>query len=591
MEIWLVSAVLVAALILLITEWVPVAVTAMGIIVALVLTGLLPAQEAVKGFASPAVITVGAMFAVSRGLTRTGAVGFIGQRLLHMAKGKPLRAMLLVLFTVGCASAFINNTPVVVLFIPVVIGLSCELSTSPSKLLIPISYASILAGTCTLIGTSTNIIISDLGAASGMAPLSMFELAPVGIPIALVGITFLIFAAPRMLPGLQAPICEIGNGEHRRYLAEVIIPRGSKLLGRDPANIFSRRFPDMEIFELIRYDHIYYPGRDHVNIAADDMLLVKGSANDLVALLHENELALPMSENGVTFGTEKNEAIVLELIIPPQSSLVGARLLESRLLREPDIHIMAIKRSHLHYTEKKIQDVRLRAGDILLVRGEAERLERLRGRADYILVEDVHHEIVHTRRALRAALIFGTMVLAATTGLADIMTCSLAGVVMMVASGCLQIRDAYRALQMDVLLLIAGTIGLGAAMQASGASDTYARFFLGLLEGRPPTVILGGIMLLTSISTQLLSNNATAVLLLPIAVSTAHGLGVDPRPFVIAVCLGASACFATPIGYQTNLLVYGPGGYRFADYLKMGIPMNLIVLVMGTIMIPMIWPL
>jgi di/tricarboxylate transporter len=590
MAIWLVTIILVIAMLLLITERLPVDLTSIGIMVALILSGILTPKEGIAGFASPAVITVGSMFLISKGMIRTGAVGFISQKVLQYSRGRPKLAIVLILAIVGLASAFINNTPVVVLFIPIILGLSCELNFSPSKFLIPISYASILAGTCTLIGTSTNIIISDLSAMYGFGALGMFELSRLGVPIALIGIAFLIFAAPRLMPSMHNPVCELKNDAHRRYLAELQVPRGSRIIGEDPDSYFAQKYPDTEVLELIRYSHIFYPDRDAVKMAPDDLLLVKGSANDLVEILHENIVELPLGEQGINFGAEQKKSLIVELIIPPQSSLLGVRLIESRLQRDPDIHIIAIKRQELHYTEQKIKDIRLKIGDILLIRCPESALDRLRGETDYIIVEDVHHEIVHKRLARRAFLIFGGLVVAASTGMADIMVCALAAAFLMIISGCLQLRDAYRAMEGRVLLIIIAMFALSAALQKTGASEFYARTFLSLFSGLNPTYVLSAVIILTSISTHLLSNNATAILLLPIAISAAVGLGVNPKPFIIAVCFGASACFATPIGYQTNLLVYGPGGYRFSDYLKLGMPLNLLVLVMGSLFIPMIWP-
>jgi len=590
MDIWIVTVILVAAMLLLITERLPVDLTSIGIIVALMLAGVLDPTEAVAGFASPAVITVGAMFLISKGMIRTGAVGFISQKVLKYSRGRPNLAMVVILAIVGSASAFINNTPVVVLFIPIVLSLSCELEVSPSQFLIPISYASILAGTCTLIGTSTNIIISDLSARHGFGPLQMFELSRLGIPIAVLGIAFLIFAAPKLMPSVHSPVCELKDDEHRRYLAELYVPRGSRIVDEDPDVYFAREYPNMEVIELIRYSHVFYPDRDSLKIAPDDLLLVKGSANDLVEILHENIAELPPAQQTGNFSGEQNEALIVEMIIPPQSSLLGERLAESRLRRDPDIHIIAIKRRALHYTEQKIQHINLKIGDILLVRCPESSLDRLRGETDFIIIEDVHHEIIHKRLARRAFLIFGAMVVAASTGLANIMVCALAAAFLMILTGCLQLRDAYRALEGRILLIIVATIALSAALEKTGASEFYARAFLNLFTGVGPIIVLSGVILLTSISTHLLSNNATAILLLPIAIAAAQGLGVSPKPFIIAVCFGASACFASPIGYQTNLLVYGPGGYRFGDYLKLGMPLNLLIVLMGSLFIPIIWP-
>jgi len=590
MTIGLVTLILVVAMLLLITEKLPVDLTSIGIVVVLTITGILTPSEAIAGFASPAVITVGAMFLISKGMIRTGAVGFISQKVIKYSQGRRNLAIFLILVIVGTASAFINNTPVVVLFIPIILSLSCELDFSPSKFLIPVSYASILAGTCTLIGTSTNIIISDLSAKHGYGSLGMFELSPLGLPIALLGIFFLIFAAPKLMPSMQNPVCELKDEEHRRYLAEFHVPRDSALIGENPATFFGEKYAGMKVLELIRYSHVFYPDRDPVKIAPDDLLLVKGSANDLVEILHKDVVDLPMAEADINFAAEQKESLIVELIIPPQSRLLGERLVSSRLRRDPDIHIIAIKRRELHYAEPKVKDVRLKIGDILLVRLPQSSMERLRGETDFIIVEDVHHEIVHKRLARRAFLIFGAMVVAASTGMADILTCALAAAFLMVLTGCLQLRDAYRAMDGRVLLIIIAMIALSAALEKTGASDFYANAFLSMLSGLSPAFVLSGVILLTSISTHVLSNNATAILLLPIAISAAQGMGVDPKPFIIAVCFGASACFATPIGYQTNLLVYGPGGYRFNDYFKLGIPLNLLVLVMGSLFIPMIWP-
>ena len=589
MEITIVTILLVATLYLLISERIPIDLTAIGIMVALMVSGILTPVQAVAGFANPAVITVGAMFLVSQAMIRTGVVGFIGQKVMDLTQGRAWLALLVVLLIVAVASAFINNTPVVVLFIPVVMSMSCRLGFSPSKYLIPISYVSILAGTCTLIGTSTNIIVSDLSAQYGYGTLSMFELAKVGLPLAIIGLVLIMLLGPRLMPDQGNSTCELEDEPKRRYLAELSIPRGSALVGLDPCAELAEKYPEIEVLELIRYSHIFHPCRDRVTIAPDDLLLVKGSPNDLNHILLGKDVELPAAENGLSFNGP-DETLMVELIIPPQSEMLGQHLRETRLARDEDLHIVAVERSGLHYTEQKIKDIRLRIGDILLVWCRADRVDKFRGRSDWIVVEDVHHEIVHSRKAPLASAIFAAMVVTAATGMANIMVCALAAVFLMVLTGSLPLKEAYRALQSNILMLIAGTIALGTAMDQTGTSQYYAELFLGALQGWSPQLILGGFILLTSISTQVLSNNATAVLLLPIAISTATGLQVDPKPFIMAVCFGASACFATPIGYQTNLLVYGPGGYRFSDYLKLGIPLNLLVIFGGTVLVPIFWP-
>jgi di/tricarboxylate transporter len=590
MDIWITTIILLATLYLLVTEKISVALTAIGIIVLLVVTNILSPKEAVAGFSNPAVITVGAMFVVSKGMMRTGGVEFISRRVITLARGSFTVALAIMLLLVAVASAFINNTPVVILFIPVVMTMCCEYGLSPSKFLIPISYASILAGTCTLIGTSTNIIISDLSASYGYDPLSMFELSIIGVPIALVGILFLLIAAPKILPALANPVCQLQNGEHRKYLAELQVPENSSLIGRSPADIFRRKYPSLSVLELISRSHIYRPERDLKIISAGDIILVKGSLNDLVDILHREEVELPTTEKGLTLGAQKDAPIVVELIIPPHSPLCNQRLHSTDIAGDSEVHIIAVKRSNLHISEHQIHDVLLKTGDVLLIWCNDSKLSTIRNNTDYLVIEDVYEELIHKRKAAWSILNFIGMVGTATLGLADIMTCALTAAFLMIVTGCLQMRDAYKALQGEVLLLIAGTIALGAAMQKTGTSQLYAETFLGLFANFSPVVVLGAIILLTSISTQILSNNATAVLLLPIAISTAIGIEVDPKPFIIGVCFGASACFATPVGYQTNLLVYGPGGYSFKDYLKLGIPLNIFVVMAGMCTIPIFWP-
>lgn len=590
MEIWIVTIILAAAMLLLITEKLPVDLTSIGIVVALMVTGILTPKEAVIGFANPAVITVASMFLISRGMMRTGAVEFMSQTLLKYTTGRPGMASVLVLLIVGLASAFLNNTPVVVLFIPIILSMSCQLGMSPSKLLIPVSYASILAGTCTLIGTSTNIIVSDYSALHGFGELGMFELSQLGVPIALLGIVFLTVAAPRLMPNIHSPMCELKDRENKRYLTEVIVPKGSPIIDMEPKTYFAKKFPNTEVLEMIRYSHIYYPDRDNVTIAPDDILLLKGPAGELIDILHDDAADLPLAEPDVNDGMTPNDAIIIELMITPQSALIGERLIHSRLRDDPHLQVVAIQRSGLHYTEKNMQDIKLKIGDILLIRCTEASLERLRGDTDFIIIEDIHHEIVHKRLARRAFLIFTAMVVAAGSGLADILVCALAAAFLMLLTGCLQLRDAYRALEGRVLLIIVGTLALSAALEKTGASTLWAGALVTLMEDAGPGFVLAILLLITSLSTHILSNNATAILLLPIAISAAQGLGVDPRSFIIAVCFGASACFATPIGYQTNLLVYGPGGYRVSDYLKLGLPLNIIVILMGAFFIPVIWP-
>lgn len=590
MEIWIVSIILMVTLFLLITEKMTVDIIAVGIIAVLSLTRILSPQEAISGFANPAVVTVAAMFLISRSLIKTGTIGFLHDRVIQFSGGNARIALFFVFFTVALSSAFINNTPVVVLFIPVLMSMGCKYGFSPSKFLIPLSYVSILAGTCTLVGTSTNILVSDLSAGHGYGTIGMFELSKVGIPIAIFGVGFIFATAGKLLPDIVNPTCELENREHRKYLSQLRVPPDSPLVGVNSNRAFQARYAQLELVEVIRHQHIFYPGRDTFRILPSDLLIIKGEAKGIVRILNENSVVLPHTETPEEQDATEPEKVLVEVIIPPQSAMIGGPIKDARLFESNDINILAVERKGLHYTEKRIQDMRLKLGDLLLVQLPWERLEQIRGDADAIMVEDVNEKIIHYQKAPVAGIVFLGVIVLAASGLLDIMVSAVTGVFLLLVTRCLGIRDAYRALQGNILLLIAGMIALGAAMEKTGASEVYAHLFLGVFEGLPPGYILGAFLLLTSISTQLLSNNATAVLLLPIAISTALEIGVNPTPFIFAVCIGASACFATPIGYQTNLLVYGPGAYRFSDFLKLGIPLNFIVLAVGSILIPYFWP-
>ena len=588
MAIWGVTAILAAVVLLLATQVISVDRTAIGIMVALTVSGILTPEEATAGFSNPAVITVAGLYILSQGMIRTGVVGAVAQKLMAVSRGKRRVAILITLLVVGVSSAFINNALVVVLFIPIVFSLSCEYSFSPSKILLPMSYISILAGTCTLIGTSTNIIISDLSARHGYGFITMFELAALGVPNAVVGGTFIIFAARYLMPTRAAPVCETRDRDSQRYLAEVVLRAESPFVGQAAAAALEEDYPSIQPIEIIRQGRMVDPTGPSAELQSDDLLFIKGSASDLISLLKKKGTELPHVDPETDFDPDEEDLIV-ELIVPPQSELLRQPLMSTDLQGDPAVQIIAMKRLGLHYHEKKLRNARLREGDILLVRSPREKLKRLRGEKDLIILEDVHHQIVLKDKAPLAVTIFAGMVLAASTGLADILVCAVTGVLLMALLGCIELRHAYGALQPEVLLVIVGTIALATAMEKTGASRLYAEAFLGMFQGLGPRYVLCGILLLTSVSSQLMSNNATAVLLIPIAISMAEALGVSARPLIIAVCFGASACFATPIGYKTNLMVFGPGRYRFSDYFKLGIPLNILVIVSGSLFIPYIW--
>jgi len=589
MIIWFISILLAVTIILLVTEKIPIDVTAIGLLVVLMASRVLSPSEALQGFANPAVITVGSMFMLSRGLMRTGALAFVSEKMIDYSQGKDRRILIMAMLGTAIPSAFLNNTPVVVLFVSIIMSVCCEYGLSPSRYLIPVSFSSITAGTCTLIGTSTNIIVSDLSLKYGYGAIQMFELSSLGILIAFVVITLLFFLAPLFMPQHKAPVCELKGEAAPRYLAELSVNPESRLIGLDPLQFFSEEYPSIELFEVIRGPIIHFPDREKLSLSPNDTLFVKGTANDLIAILHEGIVDLAHKVEELNFRAHDETSLIVELIIPPESKVVGEQPIQANLQSELGIQFIAVKRKGIHYTRQKLRDLKLSTGDVLLIHCTREKLDELRNNPDVIVLEDVHHRIINKKKAPIALAIFAAMVVAASAGLMNIVAAAVTAVFLMILTKCLQLRDAYRSVDVKVLLLIIGTIALGSAMEKTGVARLYADAFLAPFRGQSPALILSAFILLTSIITHVISNNATAVLLLPIAISTALSLEVDPRPFIIGICFGASCCYASPLGYQTNLLVYSPGGYRFTDFLKLGIPLVLVTWLLSSLLIPFIW--
>jgi len=589
-DIIIVSLILLAAIILLVTEKLPVDVTGIGIIVVLMLSGQLSPREAMAGFSNPAPLAVAALFVVSSGLVRTGALNFISRMVINSSKGSKIRLMGLTLVLVGTLSAFLNNTPVVVLFMSIIMTACVRFGFAPSKFLIPLSYISILAGTCTLIGTSTNILVSDVASAAGQAPIDMFELSRLGVPIAIFGGLFMMLVSDRLMPDHPSPAMRSGSGD--AYVAELVIPENSGLIGLEPEEGRIARHPDLKLFEAYRDSRIFRLDTDEITLQAKDEFIVRGSADQITKILDAGDAILPNCSKPKCFESPHRGATKLvKLLIPNGSTVRGTPLRDLYIADFEDVNIMGLNRLDEHYTWRDASTRHLKVGDIVLIHATDDALSAIRNEDNFVILDDdVVRDIINWKRAPIALALFTGMIIAAATGLTDILTAAFAASFGMVVTNCLTPRDAYRAVDLKVILLIIGTIALGGALQKSGADRLYAETFLGFFKGAGPHAILTAFILLTSLLSHFLSNNSTAVLLVPIALAAANSLGVDPRPFIIGVAFGASACYATPIGYQTNLIVYGPAGYKFADFLRLGIPMVVIVCGSASLFIPYFWP-
>ena len=591
-DILVVFAVLVGAVTLWVTEWLAIDLVALCIPLALVLTGVLSAGDAVAGFSSTALLTVGAIFVVSAGLLRTGAVTFVGNKIIHYSRGDEDRLVLLVMLTMAVFSAFINNTAIVAMFLPLMLGVASEFRLPPSKLLMPLSFASILGGTCTLIGTSTNLLVHGLMIDYGLEGLGMFEISSVGIAYAAIGLLYLFFIGRRLLPDRGTVTSHLQGAQRgaQEYMTEVQVPAGSQMIGDTVEHTLSAGHPAVRLLQIIRGEQIFWPPLDRVQVQAGDIFLLKGDVNELLAIYREEgvDLLPGLKAEAARYAVKDME--LAEVVIMPNSSLTGRTLGAVQFRQHYGASVMAIQREGDHMRDQ-LATMPLRIGDVLLVMADREDIRRLTTYEEFLVLEGVQEVVVREDKARIALAIVASLVLSASMGVAPIMVLALAAAALMVITGCISMRHAYTSIDLSVLVLIGGAISLGKAMESTGAAVLMADSIVSTLGNYGPQVVLSALYLLTVVFTELMSNNAAAVLMVPLAISTAIGLGVDPRPFAIAVAFAGSASFATPIGYQTNTLVYGPGGYRFLDYTRVGLPLNLMLWVLATFLIPHWWPL
>jgi di/tricarboxylate transporter len=594
-EAMVVLLITAATVILFVTEWVTVDMVGLLVIVALVLSGVLTIEDGIAGFSSHALITIACMFVLSAGLIRTGALEVLSGWMFAVARGnKPLLVVALML-TVGVSSAFVNNTPIAVIFLPVVLDVCMRLDVAPSRLLLPMSYASILGGTCTLIGTSTNLIVAQVAEQNGFRGINMFELTLPGLIFAVIGFLYLATVGRKLLPRRASVSSAMKGGKIREFVTEILFPEDSSLIGKTFQEVLAR-VPGVTPLMVIRGEETFMaplrPNPRTQFIRAGDVLLLRGDPSSINALVSKDGITLPhgLGELMEAPGAGKTMTMV-ELVINPNSPLIARTMSNVDFSRKHgNVAVIAILRRDEHLRER-VSEIRLRMGDTLLVACDETHLEDLRHTDEFILLEGISHEILQRHKAPLAVGIMGVMVLLAAIGAAPIATLALSAVAAMVLTGCLSLRVAYSSIDSTIVVLIAGMLALGLALQQTGVAALAGNAMVDLLAGYGPLAVLAGVYFLAMLVTAVISNNAVGVLLTPIAMNAAITMGYHPAPFIFAVLFGASACFATPIGYQTNLFVYGPGGYRFTDYLRVGAPLNLLLFIVALFVIPWIWPL
>lgn len=590
-EMIIVLAVLAGALALWISEWLPLDLVALCIPIVLVLSGVLEPNDAMAGFASTALLTVAAILVVSAGLTRTGVITYVGNRIIHYSRGDEKRLLALVMVTMAVFSSFINNTAVVAMFLPIMLGVARKFRISPSKLLIPLSFASILGGTTTLIGTSTNILVHSLMEENGMAGMGMFEITPMGLVYASVGLVYLFFIGRRLLPERGTATSYLpGHRGPGQYMTEVQVPADSDLIGQRVEQALQSAHPEVRLLQILRGEMILWPPLDLVVIEAGDIFLLKGDVNQLLALYRREGLELLPGLKAEAIRYAVKDMALAEVVITPNSDLIDRTLRDVQFRQHYGASVMALQR-HGEHLRDELPGIRLRVGDVLLVMADREDMARLMTYEEFLLLEGVQEVVVNRDKAPIAIALVASLVATVSLTSVPVMVVALVVAVLMVITRCLTMRQAYAALDLSVLVLIGGAIALGAAMEQTGTAAYLANAVVDAVGGYGPRVVLSAVYLLTVIFTEMMSNTAAAVLMVPIALGVAHSIGVDPRPFAIAVAFAGSAAFSTPIGYQTNTLVYGPGGYRFLDYTRVGLPLNVILWLLASLLIPFWWPL
>jgi di/tricarboxylate transporter len=480
----------------------------------------------------------------------------------------------------------------VVIFLPIALSLAEASNSAPSKLLMPLSFATIAGGMCTLIGTSTNLLVSNALPLYEIEALDFFE----PLPLALIGtamtMLYLLTVGRKLLPSRRTIASGTRGGRIVDYVTELAIPPGSPLIGRSIAEAIPPRAPDVQVLQLIRGEEILDPSEWEWVLQAGDALIVKGDVNSLLGLQRDGGLTLATELATPELRVRTKDMTLAELLIRPPSTAIGERVRDLNLYQRHGVAVLAVQRHGVHIREK-VADLRLRMGDILLVEAEAPALEALRDARNFVLLEGVQEQVTLPHKARWALAVVLSVIVLATADIPGlpISVLAVAGALAMVLIGCLSTRDAYRAMDLPILVLVAGTICLGIAMEKSGAAAWIAGGLVGVVSPWGDVALLSGIYLITNVLTALISNNGSALLMLPIALETAELSGLSPTPFILAIMFAASIDYSTPIGYQVNTIIYGPGGYRFSDFVKVGGPLNVLWWILATLLIPVFWPL
>jgi di/tricarboxylate transporter len=588
LEILFVFAVLALAVFLFVTEKLPVDLVALLVMALLLTSGIITPAEGLSGFSNTATITVGAMFVLSAGLFKTGAVNFLGAFVNRIFQKSFLTAMIVVMALVGFLSAFINNTPVIAIFLPILLGVARETRISASKILMPVSFASMFGGVCTLIGTSTNILVSSIAEKQGLPAFSMFEFAPLGLIMFAVGTIYMLAVGIRLIPERRGEGDLTETFNLNEYLTEIVLLPDAISVGCRIKDAPLVRDLDIAILEIRRADEtIHQPGANEI-LQAGDVLLVRCDLEKIRQMQQRAGVRLkPQAKWGDASLTSEDYRL-LEAVVAPNSALVGSTLKKSDFRENYGATVLAM-RHRGRLLREKLSETVLSAGDLLLIEIHRERLNAFKRNADFIVTSEKQTVEFRRNKVFIAAAIVAGVVLAASLNVAPIVVAAVVGAILLILLGCITLDEAYQAIEWKIIFLLAGVLSLGIALEKTGAAAVISSNIVSSVGAFGLVALVSAFYLLTSVLTETMSNNATAALLAPIAIATAASLNVNPQPFLVAVTFAASASFVTPVGYQTNTMIYGPGQYKFFDFVKVGTPLNIIFWLLATILIPIFW--